>query len=531
MPNAVMQLILAKKSLKSIISYSQVNNTKLPLFEKLEELRDRTVYDYLTKHKKICGLELSDLIENQLIDFNEVDEDGTNLIQHLLAADDLPHFQQLLLAGEKPYHELYEQSEGTQIGDFLRYKPGRLRATVYEHATKRQVNSTQLADLIDDFDDTTSSESSEGELSDTEELSIEEQKAYNKLRSRLIRTYNTTGEGGNSLVLAAARGVHFVPNYFTKAARDDAYTTRQQAHTTYSFSTLIDAGYEAGDEPDEDDQAIVVIDQRNRQFVATLKEADDKKEKTTCGRKPPATRNERKFENLFWREIQAYINSYSTLFNFKGIQTNFGFASLLNPHVSITWKTEVAGMYGSGVRFGWKRGERRDPHYRRYDGKPKHPNLGYIDVFEFPLDYIRNEGVDRLLAYNDGKIDLSNIHLAEAEVIFHSMVEKQYHVRRYPIVLPSFTKVTSQARAEKEHFGMKTVGAYTGARNGLFACIDGQKKGEAYQKWVTLRSQHAVEAQALRIDKATDARLFRQGKVRVYDHGDAVGAELPGPTR
>lgn len=529
MPNPMLKLISEKKPLIEIQKYSQTHREKLPLFVKLAELNNKTVYQYIKKYKKLHNLSLCELIKHKLIDFNEMNDEENNLMACLVNDDELLCFQQLLLCGEKPNEQIFTDSEEGTIGNFLRYRPGRDSLSVYELVNKRVADLARLSDFIFDFADTTDEESSEAELSDTEELDTEEKTTYEKLRTKLLKKYNATGDGEESLVLVAARGVHFVPKHFPKQTRDTVFESRKNAHTTYSFSTLIDAGYEAGDEPDEDDDEITAIHERNKQFIAGLKATPDKKEKTTAGHPPPAARNKKVFTNLFWRETQAYINSYSVLFNKKGIQTNFAFASPNNPHLSLSWKTEIAGMYSSGVRFGWKRGERRDPHYRRSTGKPKHPTVGYIDVFELPLDYVRSEGVDRILAYNAHKIDLSNIHLAEAEVIFHSMISKEYHVRRYMVVMPSFSKVTSQAEHDEKYFGIQNAGAYTRARNSLFKSIGGMAKGDSYHKWVTLRAEHAVAAQARLIDNATDVRLFRSGKVRVYDHGEdqAVSAKLP----
>ncbi|MFJ1267892.1 hypothetical protein ACD661_04870 [Legionella lytica] len=530
MPHPILTLMQEEKSISSLQAYCKKHNQKLPLFVSFPELQNKTVYQYLKKYQKLNKISLAELIEHYLVDFTEVDEENHNLMDNLVADDDFPCFQQLLLCGQKPTALIFANSELTSIGDFLRYRPGKNSSSVYEYATKRKTDMDYLYNLMLDYEDTTDEESSEAELSDTEELSPEEQKAYEKLQKKLIKKYNETGETEPSLVCVAARGVHFVPKYFPKPTRNAVIASRKQPHTTFSFSTLIDAGYEAGDEPEEDDAQIVAIHQRNTQFVAELQITPDRKEKRTEGHPPPAARNNKKFDSLYWREIQAYINSYSVLFNKKGIQTNFSFASLNNPHISLSWKTEVAGMYSSGVRFGWKRGERRDPHYRRCNAIPKHPTVGYIDVYELPLDYVRTEGVDRLLAYNDRLIDLSNIHLSEAEIIFHSMIPKEHHVLRFMVIMPSFN---APSAANRKDFGMQNSGAYTRARNDLFACISQQSKGEKYQKWVTQRAEHAVSAQATLIDKTMDVRLFKSGRARAYNHGEEqdLSTTLPTPSR
>lgn len=530
MTNVILDKIRLNTSIDEIQKYIERKKEMIPLFVPLNELKNQSLFEHLIRYQKLYHWPLEHFITYKVIDFHELSPDGKNLMQHLLELDDLTHFQYVLLAGQKPSENIYLQSEGTKIGAFLRYKPGRNNPSVYDHLIKKKPDLKQLENLIFDFVETTDEESTDAELSESESLTPEEELAYKKNQTNIIAKYNSTQEDAESLRFVAARGVHFVKKHFQKKTKELVHTTRHDPHTTYSFSTLIDSGYLADNEPDEKDKKILCTHQRNLKFIDTLKITPDKKEKSTAHRKPPASRNKREFESLFWREIQVYINSYDALFNLKGIQINFSFASNNNPHLSLSWKTKVAGMYAGGVRFGWKRGERFDPHYRRYDGKPKHPTVGYIDVFELPLDYVRENGVDRLLAYNNGKIDLSNIHLAEAEIIFHSMIPKAYHLRRYMVVLPSFENPVSKSSSiEERYFGMKGAGSYTRARNGLFNSMEKKLKETTYQDWVTKRTEHAVTAQSQLIDNAMELRLFKAGKVRAFDHGNTISASLPTP--
>lgn len=503
---------------------------KIPLFTPLAELNNRSVYKHLQCYEKVDSYTLADLIVSKLIDFSELDARGKNLMQLIVDNDDVLLFQNLLLAGEKPTRDIFRKTKGKEIGDFLRYKPGSNNPNVYKLSTKSNPDIDKLLDVMYDYDETTDDQSSDAIVSDMEELSSGDESDYKEYQAQVLTEYNEEGNGEEAICLVAARGVHFVAKYFPKDTREYVYNTRTNPHTTFSLSTLIDSGYEADDEPDEDDAAIIETHQRNMDFIATLNNTPDKQEKKIAKRNP-IQRNNRQFENLFWREIQVYINSYDTLFNLNGIQINFSFASVNNPHLSLSWKTGVAGMYGGGVRFGWKSHQRFDPHYRRYDGKPKHPNVGYIDVFEFPIDYVRANGVDRLLAYNDNKIDLSNIHLAEGEIIFHSMIPQEFHVRRYMVVLPSFNKENFQAEIDDKYFGIRSKAAFSRAKDGFFRSVLGKPKDQDYQKWVTKRTEHAVKAQAALIDKATDVRLFQNEKIRAYDHGASVAGVLPLPGR
>jgi hypothetical protein len=530
MPNEILELIRLKTPIKDVAAEVARNRKFVPMLAPLQELKNKTLFEHLQQNGKLYGLSLLDFITHKLIDLNEVSAiNGLNMMQTLCRHDDLESFKLLLLAGIKPTDAILASTEGTNIGTLLRYQPGRNKPSVFELSNRLVPNLNELHNAMLDCADTSDEDSSDEEVNVTEQLTNEELVAYQNNRTQAVARFTERNEGAESLSLIASRGVHFVERHFPRAARDHTFATRNEQHTTYSFSTLFDAGYHADDEPEENDDEISRIHQRNIQFVETLKLTPDKKERNVGSYKAPATRNNKVFENLFWREIQVYINSYNSLFTLRSISFNFGFASNNNPHVSLSWKTKVGGMYGSGVRFGWVRGERRDPHYRRYDGKPKHPNMGYIDMYELPIDYVRNHGVDRLLAYNGRKIDLSNLHLAEAEVIFHSMIPKDYHISRFIITLPSFNKAAYVADVDKTKFGMQEASSFTKAKQGLFSAIRGKKKEKAYQDWVTKRSEHAVDAQSVLIDNTVAVRLFRNGKVRVYDHGDSIAAELPTP--
>jgi hypothetical protein len=57
------------------------------------------------------------------------------------------------------------------------------------------------------------------------------------------------------------------------------------------------------------------------------------------------------------------------------------------------------------------------------------------------------------------------------------MIPKEYHALRFMVVMPSFSS-QSQSAVNKKYFGMQSAGAYTRARNDLFACISEQPKDE-----------------------------------------------------
>lgn len=75
--------------------------------------------------------------------------------------------------------------------------------------------------------------------------------------------------------------------------------------------------------------------------------------------------------------------------------------------MSLSWFFHKGAAYGNGQRFDSQL--RKDPHYRRFTGKPKHPNMGYLDVYAFDVDYVRQNGFDRQLMCAQGFIGLSSM--------------------------------------------------------------------------------------------------------------------------
>lgn len=532
MPGSLLKKIKDGQRRELIVAAFKTEKRVIALFAPAAELNGNTPFNHILEHGTLYDWNLIDLIKERLIDLQEVSREGLTLIDALSDLqgrepfNELIEFKALLAAGTVPSLDLFTRTEHTPVGSLLRYKPGRNNPSIYELATQVRPKLELLKRALLDHDDTTDEESSDEELDDFEAFTAADKTTYEARKTAAIAAYNADNTQSEPLRLIAARGVHFVPRFFPKPTRDAVFGSREESHTTYSFSTLFDAGYAADDEPEEDDAQIAPIHQRNLQFIADLKNTPDRAEKRIANLAP--ARTDQQFANLYYHEIQAYINSFKTMFSLGGIRINFGFASTNNPHLSLSWKTDVAGMYGSGKRFGWS-DVRRDPHYRRFDGKPKHPKVGYIDIFEFPIEYVRANSTDRLLAFNADQIKLSNLYRSEAEVIFHSMIPKAYHLRRYMIVLPSFSAPQMRAAVDGKYYGITDKGVYTRTRNEFHKITDNKTKSNNYESWVDLRIEKAVAAQSALINQVTDLGLFRHGKVRVYDHGDSVQRNLPVP--
>ncbi|MCK4870997.1 MAG: hypothetical protein KAS93_07805 [Gammaproteobacteria bacterium] len=516
----------------------KVHDRLLSPFVPLAQARNKTLYEYLKIHGKFYGWDLEDFVAIAAIDINGCDSKDKSLLAYLICDNDLANVKMLLRYGAKVYERDFDYAED-EIKEFFDYQPGRDQKTIYEFCSHRHRQTDYLIRvnaLLLDRDDTTDEDSclEDASLYDWQDFPVEVRTRYGQFRSNLIRRAN----GGNSAAknkcrLVAARGMHFAPKYFPPTAQQRIIDNRHEQVATFSQATLFDAGYDADSEVDEDDAAIIeqhnkIIDRAN-----ALVDEPDKKErqigKGTKGR-PAATRNNIIFGCFYYRFIQVYINSYHRLFAVGAITKEFGFVTNNNPIISASWKIDKAAMYGSGHRIAWddKREIRRDPHYRRFNGKPKHPVVGYVDLFDFDIDYVRLNGDDRYLLFKKGKIFLSSMYQYEAEVLFFSMIPKQYHMRRYMIQLPVLSGRYNRVRHTKV-CGIRSKGTYESLLDALLKLPSKKSNVKPYQDVVGKITEKAMEAQAKLIEYDVDSRLFSEQKVRVYDHGEQVSDELPKP--
>lgn len=535
MPHPLLTLLERRATPFEIKQYVAEHKQTLPLFTPFKNLANLSVYQYCIRHKKLFQKTLIELYDLQIFDPDETDSNGNTLMLCAVEDDEIDLFRHLMLCGIKPNPVVFSRSENSGIGHLLRYRPGRQAPSIYEYAMKRVVDTKKLSNLFFDYDETTDDDSTTLETSEDERLVRPpgiQVNAYIERRRALIAQYQKDHCADN-LTFVASRGVHFFPEYFSHEQRRGIRQTKKNPHPSYSLSTLLDSGYEAGDEPDENDPKIRTTHKKTLDFITTLQQTPDKKEPKLGKTAPTKSRNEKVFSTLFWREMQMYINSYSTLFNQNAIRTFFGFTSPHNPHVSLSWKTDIAANYALGLRANTNPC-RRDPHYRRYDCRPKHPILGYIDVYCLPLAFVAMKGVDRLVAFNQGNIGLNSFYRDEAEIIFHSYVPSQYHMRRYLVRLPSCEHRT-MTPAEYAMFGYGSVNKYLQAVARLEDSFFGRRKNEDYQNWIRKTSFNSAERQANLLDLETRMALFSQGKAHAYYHGNPddpiVSTELPTPTR
>ncbi|MDX2345349.1 MAG: hypothetical protein QNK11_00545 [Legionella sp.] len=503
----------------------------IPLFEKFPQLKNKTLFQYFSDHTKIKGWTLPDLIALKAVNLLEKNEHNHTLIQVFIIAGNINKVRELLTLGVRLKGTDLALAEINTMKAFLAYRPGHGEPSVFEFCSKRARPVDyldQLNALILDEADTTDEESSDAVMIEPVALSVVEQSALLRLRRQKLAAHHAAADGegvDKQLCLVAARGVHFSPKYFKREAINQVKTTLATPKPTYSQSTLFDAGYDADDDVEETDAAIVARHTRNITFVDGLKAKADKKEKKVGTHTPPATRNNIAFESLYARFMQVYINSYSTLFNVGTIKADFGFDTQRNPLVSASWNFVKSAMYGSGFRFDWKQRDlRRDPHYRRFTGKPKHPNMGYLDLYQLDVNYVRTNGFDRQLMCKKGTINLSAFYRAEAEIIFASMIPQKYHLSRTMISLPSFHLPYNTAnKAYFSSYGI-TKAMHTKYKAAIFSSTD--KASDAYQKIINPLTERTVKQQVSTVEATAQHRLFKSDipKAIVYNHGNSLQA-------
>lgn len=524
----LLEFILSKKrSVEEIQEHIKNTKKTIPLFIKFAKLGNKTLFAHLEKYEAINGLRLADLHKAGAINLEEKKDEGSyTMLQWYIATNNIPKVRLLLSLGALLIEKDFELSATNQMSAFLEYRPGKNEPSILDFCTKRQHDDYlgKVKALLFDEKNSTEEDSSEAESFSYESLTADELKQLTQLKEKELRKYNKAktkpSEDDTPLRLVAARGVHFSPSYFSIDNIEEIKETRLESHTTYSQSTLFDAGYSADDSPSEDDEEIVNRHDYNTNFIEQLKAKEDFKEKKIDDYTPPVTRNKREFDSAYFRFMQVYINSYSTLFNKGSIKTDFQYDTLNNPVISASWNIEKGAMYGSGARI--EQTSRRNPHYRRFNGKPKHPNMGYLDLFVFDIDYVKNNSFDRTLECFKGNIDLNSMYRHEAEVIFNSMIPKAFHERRCVLSLPSFDKPYQQNKTYFANYGIKSPKIYSAIKKQLTT----PQGSEEYKKNITALCEQAAQGQASRIKKTLDCRLFKQNQseIAVYDHGKTLQA-------
>lgn len=491
------------------------------LFKARKACKGKSLYEHLKKYRKFKKWTLEDFAAAGAIDYEAEDSQGYTLIKRLIIDQDIENLKKLLLHGVKLKHEDYVLAKG-EMRKFFDYRPGKNQPSIFEFCSKeirKKDYINRLRAIIYDQADTTEDDSSEADAFSADDFSDGEEDEFKKLRRKKLRETDQS-----SLRLVAARGVHFSPKHFKSTQIQKVKQSLEQKHPTFSQSTLFGAGYSAADDVDEEDSKIKKRHKQNLKFVTRLKESEDHKEKKIGKTKPCVTRNKQEFENLYYRYMQVYISNYNRLFSVGSIKVDFGFDSKYNPEVSASWNFCKAAMYASGYRFDWKKNKlRKDPHYRRFTGKAKHPHIGYLDVYVFDVEFVRTHGFDRQLMCKDDLIKLSQFYRHEAEIIFHSMIPSKYHSRRCILSLPSFDVCYAENRNLFFQQGIRTKLSYKNFKEQVLSLPE-RKRTEEYRNFVDSVTEIASKAQATLIEKTIHYRLYASKKPKfvVHDHGSEL---------
>jgi hypothetical protein len=506
--NRILQLILDKNDKEMIQKKLRKGYSTVPLFTALDELKGKSLFEHLKKYNKVKTWTLEDFVKAGAVDLDEENEKGQTLLQIFIINDELANITMLLQKGKlvlkKKDYKLADPEVIEGARDFFDYRPGENEVSIFEFCSnpkRKKHYSRDLKALLRDQADTTDGESSEAEDIESLELTSAEEKSLSRLRDRKLTAFNKNQEDDGTLCLVAGRGMHFSPKYFKPKTVKKVIETKNQQRAAISQSTLFDAGYAADDEVDENDRQIQARNKHNLKFIKDLKGSKDRKEKKIGSSAPAATRNNIKFDSHYYRYMQVYINSYSRLFNIGAIKVDFGFDTKNNPELSASWNFEKAAYYGSGFRLNWNESKlRKDPHYRRFTGKAKHPNVGYLDVYAFDIDYVRTHGFDRQIMCKEGKIRLSAFYRHEAEIIFHSMIPARFHLGRFILSMPDHEMKDAPAN----------------------------KKSEEYKDRINDITERAARQQAATIQETIHCRLFRTEKpqVMVHDHGNKLSSTI-----
>ena len=158
-------------------------------------------------------------------------------------------------------------------------------------------------------------------------------------------------------------------------------------------------------------------------------------------------KQKRKLKSRLYRFYDSYVKFYGKLFNEGGIK-EFGFEA--NPLVSTTAQFAKAINYATAVR-NKNSAYRRDPHYRRSTGKPKHRFAGVVRAFLFQKSFENNMvNTPELIA--KGLIYPGDRRSYEVEIAIKSHIPSRFYLADIPIFLPdiSLSKLSSEAAMSLE---------------------------------------------------------------------------------
>lgn len=269
-------ILQEKRTIEEIRALINAGYSKIPLFEKMARLMNLTLYDHLAAYQKIMGLDFADLHKAGAINIEERKTDGQTLLQAFIAQNELNAVKFILALGAKLSESDFELCQSDEMRNFFNYRPGTGQPRILEFCIYRRHPNylEKIEALLLDEANSSAEDSSESETLSSEFLNEQELAQLNQMKGNALYAYNN-GQANllneNPLCFVAARGVHFSPQYFNLETREQVKNSRHLTQTTYSQSTLFDAGYSADDSPSEDDDKILARHNHNNHFIEQLK--------------------------------------------------------------------------------------------------------------------------------------------------------------------------------------------------------------------------------------------------------------------
>ncbi|MBN1684833.1 MAG: hypothetical protein JW855_05315 [Gammaproteobacteria bacterium] len=533
-PSAILDLIHASKNpteVRELISAGKTKTKFIALFEPQKAFGGKSLFYRLQEnhfdyhYRRLWHWE--DFLAAGVIDFNERDESGRRLMTILLQNRDQRNVTRLLKFGDFVSEKEYELTEGTELRDFLNYQPGLDEPTIYELVNdpkerKREDYPEKVAAMLADQADTTDEESTDSEVessiydlsSDSEE---EEYPGKISLQNR-IDLYNEGESGCENLALVEYRGLHFKKG-FSLEEKERIKAKKFESEDTFSLAIKDPAfqemeTHEESSSSSEEEIESPIKRRRVKQIKTKWKETEKAEDD------PSKYKTIRSFERLSFRLMQQYIMAFKGLVIKGSIQSVYGFPSAKNPFLSLTRFPGKAILYGSGVRHEKIESIFRNPHYRRFTGRPKHPVTGYVEVYVFDPEYARKNSYNRDILYSEGKISLKQTYLnGEGERLVIAHIPKRYHRYRFFIVFPNFSNKLTYKKW-KEKYGLRVQSkSFEKIQKILRSPDRGEERKKKYLESLLKIAQWMDKYCGPRISEWIRHSIFnREGKIVVHDH-------------
>lgn len=425
-------------------------------------------------------IESPQLIYQWLLLGGEVTDLDTT-IQHqvlklAITHDHKPLVSRLIASGIIPTREEMESAKG-RVAKFFSYQPGRsyMSLKTYLQSIPKNPQTTSL--FIEDEANTSDENSSDDD-------------GVN------FRQVNHIAQPKNKTFLA--RGIHYTLGFYNTARRNAAKEVNSHTQMVCSRATAdLASRVTVPGHPVN----FVHADQLVKGYFQLLKLTPDKVELDSNYKKTHRTLNGVKdptFSSLYCRFIQAYVNSYQSLFNEGGISRNFNFYSNNNPLLSLTPDITVAFRYASGERINHS--VRYFPKVRKCTGELKHHRLGYVEVYLLETEYLNKHATDVGKLNDEKEIGLVHNYSFNKEITIESSIPAESILGFQIFSLPRMNKEWTLDIGEK--YGLSKI-EYDHFRTRLRTCTTEQDVRDTLKGLI----EKVTIAQGQRLQRCIDAIL------------------------